>query len=134
MKIFLNEKTGEPMGAVKIKKVWDTISDQKVEGGDGKVWMVVDLIERAKDLPVKEIPLDHLAIDFNIGGMRVRDFVAHMKLILEADMSYPIILDDEACFFDGRHRMARALLEEHETIKAVRFEEDPPATYMKSEC
>lgn len=125
------KKTGEPMGTVKIKKVWDTISDQKVEGDDGKVWIVVDLIERAKDLPVEEIPIDHLAINFNIGNMKVRDFVAHMKLILEADMSYPIILDDEACMFDGRHRMARALLEEHKTIKAVRFEEDPPATYMK---
>ena len=119
------------MGIVKIKKAWDTISDQKVEGDDGKVWMVVDLIERAKDLPVKEIPIDHLAIDFNIGGMRVRDFVAHMKLILEADMSYPIILDDEACLFDGRHRMAKALLEGHETIKAIRFEKDPLATFIK---
>ena len=130
---MLNEKTGEPMATVKIKKVWDTISDQKVEGDGGKVWMVVDLIERAKDLPVKEIPIDHLAINFNIGGMKVRDFVAHMKLILDANMSYPIILDDEACIFDGRHRVAKALLEEHETIKAVRFEKDPPATYIKRE-
>lgn len=121
------------MGIVKIDKKWNSISDQKVEADDGKVWMVVDLIERAKDLPVKDIPIDHLAIDFNIGGMRVRDFVAHMKLVLEADMSYPVILDDEACLFDGRHRVAKALLEGHETIKTVRFEKDPPATYIKSE-
>lgn len=118
---------------VKIKKAWKSISGQRTTDSNGEVWMVTDLIARAKDLPVKDIPLDHLAIDFNIAGMKVRQFVSHMKLILEADMKYPIILDDEACIFDGRHRVAKALLEGHETIKAVRFEEDPEPTYIKAD-
>jgi len=63
--------------------------------------------------------------------MKVREFVAHMKLILDADMEFPIILDQDACLFDGRHRMVRALLEGYENIKTQRFEEDPPATYIK---
>jgi len=126
MKKFLDEE----LMKVKIKKAWDTISEQRVEN-DKAVWMVVDIIEKAKNLPVKEIPTDHLTLDFKICGIKVREFVSHMKLILEADMKYPIILDDEACLFDGRHRVAKALLEGHETIKAVRFEEDPQPTYIK---
>ncbi len=95
--------------------------------------MSSDLIAQAKDLPVQETPMDHISLSFRIGDMKVREFVGHMKMILDADMSYPIILDEDACLFDGRHRMARALLEEHESIKTVRFEEDPPPTYIKAE-
>ena len=120
------------MGIVVIKKAWDHISDQKTSDDKGNVWKSSDLIARAKGLPVKEIPMDHLAIDVNINGMKAREFVSHMKMILDADMSYPIILDEDGKVFDGRHRIARALLEEHGTIKAVRFEEDPPPTYIKA--
>lgn len=119
------------MPIVKIKKPWETISDQKVEGKDGKVWMTTDVIARAKGLPIKEIPMDYIALGFNISGMPVREFVSHMKLILDADMKYPIILDEDAALFDGRHRVAKALLEEHETIKVQRFESDPPATFIE---
>ena len=119
------------MAIVKIKKPWETISNQRVESKSGKVWMVSALITQAKDLPVKEIPMDYISLGFNIGDMPVREFVSHMKLILDADMSYPIILDEDAELFDGRHRMAKALLEGHETIKVQRFEEDPPATYIE---
>ena len=118
--------------AVKIKKAWDTISNQRVTSTDDKaVWMVSDLIERSKDLPIIDIPMDFLALDFNIGGIRVREFIAHMKMVLEADMSFPVILDENGCMFDGRHRAARALLEEMEIIKGVRFEEDPHPTFTK---
>ena len=119
------------MSIVKIKKPWETISDQKVKGEDGEVWMVSALIAQAKDLPVKEIPMDYISLGFDIGGIPVREFVSHMKLIFDADMSYPIILDEDAELFDGRHRVAKALFKGHETIKVQRFEEDPPATYIE---
>ena len=119
------------MAIVKIKKPWETISNQRVESKSGKVWMVSALITQAKDLPVKEIPMDYISLGFDIGGMPVREFVSHMKLILDADMSYPIILDEDAELFDGRYRMAKALLEGHKTIKGQRFEDDPPATYIE---
>ena len=121
------------MGKVKVKKTWETISDQKTTDDAGNTWLTSDLIARAKDLPVKEIPMEHISLSFRIGDMKVREFVGHMKMILDADMSFPIILDEDACLFDGRHRMARALLEEHVNIKAVRFESDPPPTYIKEE-
>jgi len=121
------------MGKVIIKKVWDHISNQTTTDDKGNTWKSSDLVARAKDLPVKEIPMDHLSLSFDIGGMRARKFVGHMKMILDADMSYPIILDEDGCVFDGRHRMARALLEGHTKIKTVRFEEDPPPTYIKED-
>jgi len=120
------------MAKVTIKKPWATISDQKVYGDDNERWVVSDIIARAKNLPVKDIPMDHLCIDGKIGNMKIREFVSHMELILNADMHYPIILDQDGSIFDGRHRVARALLEEYESVKAVRFKEDPPPTYMEN--
>lgn len=118
---------------ISIKKPWENISDQSVTGDNGEVWIVSDIIEHSKNLPVKDIPMDHLCIDAKIGGMKIREFVSHMKLILEADMNFPVILDEDGKIFDGRHRAARALLEGHESIKAVRFDTDPRPTYVKEE-
>ena len=120
------------MAKISIKKPWTTISEQKVDGDDDERWIVSDIIARAKDLPVKDIPMDHLCINSKIAELKIREFVAHMKLILEVDMSYPIILDEDGEIFDGRHRVARALLEGYESIKAVRFEKDPPPIYKKA--
>jgi len=55
----------------------------------------------------------------------MRTFVAHMKMVLECDLKHPIILDENGGIFDGGHRVAKALLENAETIKAVRLTEDP---------
>ncbi len=38
---------------------------------------------------------------------------------------YPIILGNDGRVMDGMHRIARALLEGHATIKAVQFEIQP---------
>ncbi|MCK5015926.1 MAG: hypothetical protein KAS32_02550 [Candidatus Peribacteraceae bacterium] len=118
---------------IKIEKDWKSLAGQRVFGDDGEVWDISELIERAKDLKVMEIPMEHLTIGSKIAGLRLRKFVSHMKMVLDADLSYPIILDEDGYILDGRHRMAKALLEGHETIKAVRFEEDPAPSYYKEE-
>ncbi len=120
------------MAIVKIDKPWNNISDQKVIYNDGQVWIVSDLIDKSKDLPIINVPMNHLCLDFNIAEIKVRKFVSHMKLILDANMDFPIILDDEAQLFDGRHRVAKALLNGLGDIKAVRFDKDPPPTYTKT--
>jgi len=54
-----------------------------------------------------------------------RAIVLHIRLIIEADLEYPIILSADGSVMDGMHRVSKALLEERATIKAVRFIQTP---------
>lgn len=103
---------------------------------DGKnVWSVSRLIDLSKDLERFEIPMAGLNMCscYPKSINSARDFVGHIKQVLAADLSYPIILDDEGSIMDGRHRVAKALLEGRETILAVRFDETPTPDYVKDE-
>lgn len=101
---------------------------QRFEDRDKNVfWSVMRLIDLSKDLEVFELPLKALNI-YNMYPESIVDmhsFIAHIKQILKADLNYPIILDAEGYVMDGRHRIAKAILEEKESIKAVRFDETP---------
>jgi len=88
-------------------------------------WSVSRLFQLAKDLQVMEIPLDHLNVWHKFEGMTLREFVGHMIAVNSADLSFPIILDEDGEIMDGRHRIMKALLTGAETIKAVRFSENP---------
>lgn len=85
------------------------------------------LHQLSADLTVYEIPIVAINLSdvLSDGGMRVREFLGHMKAVLAADLSFPIILDEDGEIMDGRHRILRAMHEERTTIKAVRFEENP---------
>ncbi len=56
--------------------------------------------------------------------------IEHIRLINEADLSYPIILAANGEVMDGRHRIAKAALEGRTTIGAVQFETDPPPDFV----
>lgn len=88
-------------------------------------WSVPRLIELSRELPVMEIPLEHMNIYEAYDKMSLRELVGHMKSVQNADLSYPIILDEDGEIMDGRHRLMKALLNGEETIKAVRFETNP---------
>ena len=95
-------------------------------------WDVDRLVTLSKDLPVIEVALDSIdEVDsnywFNYGPIdpTVRRVVEHMRLTQEVDMAYPIILASDGRVMDGMHRIARALLDGHTTIKAVQFEVQP---------
>ena len=55
----------------------------------------------------------------------VRKVIEHARLLQDVDMAYPIILGPDGRVMDGMRRVARALLEGAETIRAVRFEVVP---------
>lgn len=118
---------------MRVKPAWDKLSGQYVSDDSGNKWMVTELIKETEEqeLEVMDIPLDHLCIaDKTICGVPIKKFVEHMKQILDVSLDYPIILDEDGAIFDGRHRVARALLSEIESIKAVRFDIDPtPSIY-----
>lgn len=111
--------------AVKMKiPEWCDLNDQTCEIGKHE-WSVARLIQLTKDFPVIEIPLIHMNLDCIYGNLNLRYFVMHMNAVLKADMQYPIILDEDGAIMDGKHRVMKALMEGHKTIKAVRFEENP---------
>lgn len=88
-------------------------------------WNVARLFELARDLPVMEVPLLHLNVYYTYDKLTLREMVMHMKAVRDADLSFPIILDEDGELMDGRHRIMRAMLAGLETIKAVRFTTNP---------
>ena len=54
----------------------------------------------------------------------------HIKLIDEANLSFPIILSMSGAVMDGMHRVAKAAREGRRDIEAVQFDEDPEPDYL----
>jgi len=93
------------------------------------VWDVSRLIRLSRELPIIEIDLQSInEIDetfwYALGGAipTCRNVVEHASLINNADLSYPIILCEEARVMDGMHRVCKALMLKHSMLKAVQFE------------
>ena len=105
-------------------KKWHGTSTQMVKLGRHH-WSVARLIELSKDLPVMEIPLMHLNMTDQYKSLNLREMCTHIEAVLEADLQYPIILDEDGEIMDGRHRIMKALIDRAETIKAVRFLVNP---------
>ncbi len=102
-----------------------------------QAWDVHRLIELARDLPVVRVPLSAIDeidtvywFDDDFEKPTVRKVIEHAKLMQEADLAWPIILSRTGRVMDGMHRIAKALMEGHETIDAVRFEVDPEPDYV----
>ena len=99
-------------------------------------WDVDNLIAASADLPVREVVLDSIAdVDtdfwFKFGPTpTVRRIIDQVRLIQEADLSYPIILGSDGRVMDGMHRIARAILDGRSTISAVRFIAEPEPDYQ----
>lgn len=109
-----------------------TVQDNRFKSG-GKVWVVTNLIERAKDLVPFDLPLAAIYTGsevWNPVGSAYR-MAEHMRRALDVDTSYPIILDEEGFIMDGWHRVLRALIDGNATIKAVRFSKTPPHDYLE---
>lgn len=100
--------------------------------GEGlDAWDVDRLIELSAGLPVEDLPLESIDdVDTvywfdELHRPTVRAVIEHVRLIEEVDLAYPIILGPDGRVMDGMHRIARAVLEGQQTIRAVRFAELP---------
>lgn len=94
-------------------------------------WSVARLFELTRGLPVMEIPLDHLNVYNTYEKLTLREMVMHMQAVNAADLDTPIILDEDGEIMDGRHRIMKAMLTGAETVKAVRFDENPSPCRVK---
>ncbi len=98
------------------------------------VWMVSELIAASADLPVFDLPVAGLFIGSQVWGdsKTPKNLARHIKRVLEADLSYPVIMDEEGFIMDGWHRVTKALVEGISTIKAVRFPKNPEPSYTRT--
>ena len=98
-------------------------------------WDVDRLVELTRDFPRKPVPLTAIReLDQPWSGddeqQTWRAMLAHIQLMDEADLAYPIILAADGAVMDGMHRVAKAVRLGHDTIEAVQFEMNPPADHL----
>ena len=98
-------------------------------------WDVDRLVHLSRTLPRKLVPLSHIReLDEPVFGdgesTSWRAMVAHVILMDDADLSYPIILAADGAVMDGMHRIAKAVRQGRRDIVAVQFVEDPPPDHV----
>ena len=99
-------------------------------------WDVDRLIELSRGLPVHAVAVESVAevdtaywFEGSAAAPTVRTVVDHARLMLAADMSFPVILGPDGRVMDGMHRIARALLDGVAEVSAVRFASLPEPDY-----
>lgn len=98
-------------------------------------WDVDRLVALSANLPRRTVPLEQIReLDASWAGdgdaMSWRGLVAHVQLMDEADLAYPIILAADGTVMDGMHRVAKALRLGRQAVIAVQFETDPPPDHV----
>jgi len=98
-------------------------------------WDVDRLARLSSTLPRKRIPLSRIReLDEVWFGEDERPtwraMLEHMKLIEDADLSFPIILSSSGAVMDGMHRVAKATRQGRKEIEAVQFDENPEPDHV----
>jgi len=114
---------------MQINKAWEFKTSQSITL-NSKRYNVHECIAKAKDLEVVELEIDKMNIAYPCPNSNsIRSFVEHMKSVMDANLDYPIILNEDGCIIDGRHRLCKAIYLGEKTIKSVRFNSDDDASY-----
>jgi hypothetical protein len=100
--------------------------------GETLIYDVERLWDLARALPVEMVPLTAVESEldypyqwFKTTKPSPREVAKHARRIYEADLNRPIIVSAKGLVMDGIHRIAKAWLEGHTHIRAVRFAVDP---------
>lgn len=117
------------MTTIKIEKPWDFDDDQSITVYDKK-YNIHAAVTMARDIEVKELPIVDMYIGYKSPcDASLRSFLEHVKLVQAADLSYPILLNEDGYVIDGRHRLSKAILTGRKTIKSKRFKKDPASCF-----
>ena len=99
-------------------------------------WDVDRLISLSRELPVQAVTVDSIReidtvywFDGSTAAPTVRAVVEHARLMLDADLTFPVILGPGGRVMDGMHRIARAVLEGKAEVSAVCFPALPEPDY-----
>ncbi len=100
-------------------------------------WKVGKLIELSEGLPIQYVALSRIGeVDQNhwffLDGQvpTPRSILDHFRLIEDADLSFPIVLDADGRLMDGMHRVCKAIRQGHTHIKARQFSETPAPDFV----
>lgn len=97
-------------------------------------WELKEIWESSKNLKVQKIKVSELwdsrykkAWCWQHENEEINNdfFLHHMQRVLNADLSYPIVLSEENLIFDGVHRLMKAKHVGLDYIECVKFEKDP---------
>lgn len=95
------------------------------------------LIERVSGLIPVEVHISEISeldqahwFDLEGDSPTCRKIAEHARIIEEADLTYPIIIDRDGRVLDGMHRVCKALNQGVETILAYRLPELPEPDYV----
>ena len=93
------------------------------------------LVELTQSFQVRQVPLSDIkeldeAYWYPDTHPTTQDIIAHMQLILEADLAYPIILCAQGRLMDGMHRVGKAKILGKASISAVQFDTNPQPDFI----
>ncbi len=91
------------------------------------IWNVFKLWQLTTNMSVEEVSIQDFNLEKNVWFLQEEaptflNIIKHYQRIVDADLSFPIILAPDNEVLDGSHRIAKALILGHSTIKAVRFQ------------
>jgi hypothetical protein len=98
-------------------------------------WDVDRLVQLSSQFARKRVPLSTIReLEETCFGedelFTWRTMLAHLKLIEEADLSFPIILSANGAVMDGMHRVSKAVQLGRQDIEAVQFDRDPEPDHV----
>ncbi|CCN33759.1 conserved hypothetical protein [Vibrio nigripulchritudo SO65] len=110
----------------------------EINDGVRSVWDIERIWTLAEALPTEEIAIDDICGPdevtwFSLDGPlpTCRNIAKHCVRIINADLSYPVILTEDFRVFDGMHRIAKCIMEGRTTIQAKRFPTNPEPDQVK---
>jgi hypothetical protein len=101
-------------------------------------WWTERLWKLSQGLPLTSVKIDSIkefeqnCWFFKLEQATCKAVAHHAQRIIQADLSYPIILSAEGFLMDGGHRLSKAWLNGMTEINAVRFEIDPEPDWIES--
>ena len=107
------------------------------EVGSLLFWKVETLWRLAEALPVQHVPLEDIywaedSCAYLEDDDSYMNFAEHVKRVLDADLSFPVILNPEGVVMDGMHRLVKAFTFGVPVVKVVRFTQMPPPDCTES--
>ena len=102
-----------------------------------RVWDVDRLVRLSAELPLRRVPLNEIWeldeirwFDDDKEPPTCRAVLEHMRLVLESDVSLPILLGSDGRVMDGMHRVLKVALKGGSEIEAKQFVVDPEPDYI----